>query len=223
MNDKSDTPRSQDDRGLMDESGLIGPGRRARPSVPYILWFLFAPFSPFQSRSEWVATESGYERRQVWRWTDRASFLVAVAEHPRLVELLLAASIVGSFLFVLPLVMAFIFTVLMAVLPEPIASHPLVLVAVVVCVGMGMCVIGPLCIWRWLANSLWRAIERDADDLKGGVPDFPYSYGGGRRQLVGPSGCHAGGGVRPQVLRGRSTVDCGKIWRIHQGLDIGES
>jgi hypothetical protein len=179
MNDKGDTPRSQDDQGLMYESGYAGSQQRARPSIPYVLWFLFAPFSPFQSRSEWVATESGYEPRQVWRRTDFRSFLVAVAEHPRLVELLLAAWIVGSFLFVLPAVMAFIFTVLMTVLPKPIALHPLVLVAVVVCVGMGMCVIGPLYVWRWLANSLWKAIVRDADGLEGGVPDFPYSYGGG--------------------------------------------
>jgi len=178
MSDTGGSPRPQMDQGPTDESGYRGPQRPARHRLPYVVWFLFGSFSPFQRQTTPGATESGFEEEEVWHWTGIKAQLVALARHRMARELTLAAWMIGSFLFVVPFALVVVSHLVAPFLPAEMSPNAslLVLVAEVVCVALGISVVAPLVVVNWLDRE---GAKEGLRDLEAWLPRKEYRYDGG--------------------------------------------
>jgi hypothetical protein len=178
MSDKGSSSPSRNDQGLRDDSGSSHAQRSARRGIPYIVWFLFGSFSPFQRQTTPGATESGFEEEEVWHWTGIKAQLVALARDPLARELTLAAWMIGSFLFVVPFALVVVSHLVAPFLPAEMSPNAslLVLVAEVVCVALGISVVAPLVVVNWLDRE---GAKEDLRDVEAWLPRKEYRYEGG--------------------------------------------
>jgi hypothetical protein len=153
MSDLGQSPGPRTDHGPMDDSGFSlrqpAVGRR----IPYIVWFFFAPFSPFEKRAAGDTTEGGLEQEEVWHWTGIKAQLLAVLQEPLVVVPAVAGWIIGSFLLVVPVVVVLVLNLLGRFLPTWFSANEFVLVAVFVFVPLGVSVVLPLVVLNWVLRQ----------------------------------------------------------------------
>ncbi len=176
MSDRGGSPRSQMDLDPTDESGYPGQQRSAHHRIPYILWFFFGAFSPFQKRTAQATTEGGLEQAGDWQWIGIKRSMMEVYRNPLARGLGLAGWIIGSFLFVVPYAVVFVLTLLGQFLPSSIVFNVFVLIAVFSVVALFISVALPLLVVNWVDREV---VKEDVRNLEESLAGAGYGYEGG--------------------------------------------
>jgi hypothetical protein len=203
MSDMGGSPRFQMDRGLTDESGYPGQQRATHRRLPYIVWFFFGAFSPFQKRTAQAATEGDLEQAEGWQWIGIKRSMMAVYRNPLARGLALAGWIIGSFLFVVPYAVTFVLTLLGQFLPSSIVFNVFVLIAVISLVALFISVALPLLVVNWVDREV---VKEDVRNLEESLAGAGYGYEGGDGSSLDQAVVLRGD------LRGRKHIDLAGMW-----------
>jgi hypothetical protein len=203
MSDMGGSPRFQMDRGLTDESGYPGQQRATHRRLPYIVWFFFGAFSPFQKRTAQPAAEGGLGQAGDWQWIGIKRSMMAVYRNPLARGLGLAGWIIGSFLFVVPYAVMFVLTLLGQFLPSSIVFNVFVLIAVISLVALFVSVALPLLVVNWVDREV---VKEDVRNLEESLAGAGYGYEGGDGSSLDQAVVLRGD------LRGRKHIDLAGMW-----------
>jgi hypothetical protein len=203
VSDTGRSPRSQMDRGPTDESGYPGQQRPAHHRLPYIVWFFFGAFSPFQKRTAQATTEGGLEQAGDWQWIGVKGSMMAMYRSPVALEFGLAGWIIGSFLLVVPFAVTFVLNLLGQFLPSSIVFNVFVLIAVFSLVALFVSVALPLLVVNWVGREV---VKEDVRNLEESLAGAGYGYEGGDGSSLDQAVVLRGD------LRGRKNIGLAGMW-----------